>query len=62
MWGDVGGSGEWWGVVRKTMPRVMRKRETCSQTPLNLVFDTILRYFQYDITPYSAVNGCYRRS
>ena len=40
----------------------MRNRETCSQMPYNLVFNTILRYFRYDITPYSAVNKCYRRS
>ena len=62
MWGDVGGSGELCGVIRKTMPRVMRKRETCSRTPCNMVFNNILRYSRYDITPYSAVNGCYRRS
>ena len=62
MRGDVGGCGELWGVIRKTTPRVMRKRETCFQMPLNLVFNIILRYFQYDITPYSDDNVCYRRS
>ena len=27
-----------------------------------MVFNTIFRYFRYDITPHSAVNGCYRRN
>ena len=62
MWGDVGGSGEVCGVIRKTALRVMRNRETCFRVSDNLVFDTIFRYFRYDITPYSAFNGCYRRS
>ena len=62
MWGDVGGCGEWCGVIRKTSFRVMRKRETCFQVSDNLVFNIIFRYFRYDITLYSAFNGRYRRS
>ena len=49
-------------VIRKTAFRVMRKREACSRVSDNLVFNIIFRYFRYDITPYSAFNGCYRRS
>ena len=49
-------------ISSKTTPRVIRKRKTCFQTPCNLVFNIILRYFRDDITPYSAVNKCYRRS
>lgn len=40
----------------------MCKRETCFRTPCNMVFNTIQRYFRYDITPYSDDNKCYRRS
>ena len=58
MWGSVGGCGELCGVIRKTRLRVMCNRETCFQMPLNLVFNTIFRYFRDDITPYSAVNKC----
>ena len=61
---EVGESGEECDavVVRKTSPRVMHNRETRSQTPCNVVFNIIFRYFRYDITPYSDDNKCYRRS
>ena len=49
-------------VIRKTSFRVMRSRETCSQMLYNLVFNTIFRYFYYDITPYSDDNGSYQRN
>ena len=62
MWGDVGRSGELCGVIRKTMPRVIRNCKTCSRTPYNLVFNTILRGFCYHMVTYSDDNKCYRRS
>ena len=62
MWGDVGGCGELCGVIRKTMPRVMRNYEMCSRTPYNMVFNIILRRFCYHMVAYPDDNKCYRRS
>ena len=62
MWGDVGGSGEACGVIRKMMPRVMRDHLTGFSKPYDTVFNIILRDFCYHMVPYSDDNVCYRRS
>ena len=62
MWGDVGGCGEVCGVVRKTMPRVMRNHLTGFSKTYDVVFNIILRHFCYHIVAYSDDNKCYRRS
>ena len=62
VWCGVACGGKCGVVIRKKALRVMRNRETCFQVSDNLVFNTIFRYFRYDITPYSAINGRYRRS
>ena len=62
MWGDVGGSGEVCGVIRKTALRVMRNHLTGFSKTYNMVFNTILHGFYYHFTPASAINKCYRRS
>ena len=62
VWCGVACGGKCDVVIRKTAFRVMRNRKTCFQVSDNLVFNIIFRYFRYDITPYSAFNGCYQRS
>ena len=51
-----------WGVIRKTMLRVMRNHLTGFSKTYDTVFNIILRGFCYHMVTYSAVNKCYRRS